>query len=99
LTKQTVVFRNFATASKNVSEKFPLYRVEMLAGFAFHNPTLILIWTLSNTKDCYPLYRGVVCRFVSEVCDSLSKQAEIVHGRRQLATKSVTGGQFAGVCR
>jgi len=35
LTKQTVVFRNFATASKNVSEKFPLYRVEMLAGFAF----------------------------------------------------------------
>ena len=69
LTEQIVVFRNFANAPKNISEKFPLYRVEMLAGSAFLDPTLILIWTVSNTKDCYPLYRGVVCWFVGEMCD------------------------------
>jgi hypothetical protein len=68
LTKQIVVFRNFANAPKNVSEKSPLYRVEMSAGSAFLDPTLIR--TLLNTKDCYPLYRGVVCWFVSDVCDS-----------------------------
>ena len=39
------LFRNFAKAPKSVSEKSPLYRMENLAGSAFFDPTLILIWT------------------------------------------------------